>query len=188
MTTVDLPFFPSILLIAGNGRKTGKTSLALQIIQKFAKDYRIYGLKVTTMYPEELKNHGTKKMSASNFEFLHETGTNPLKDTAKMLNAGAMDAYYVSVEEEMLPKALESLFLQMNTNNLIVCESGSLRNYLRPGLFIYLEDSEKENNKDKNRNIKEKADLVLEAWKFDNNKIVEAITATEGGWQLCLAP
>jgi len=39
--------YPNILLVSGNGRNSGKTTLACKIIERFSKDHEITGLKIS---------------------------------------------------------------------------------------------------------------------------------------------
>ncbi|NVO19223.1 MAG: hypothetical protein HXX13_05950 [Bacteroidetes bacterium] len=129
--------YPNILLIGGNARNSGKTSLACEIIRKFSFDMPIIGLKVTRMKPDEGSFHGAHSMQEDS-SFFEETDIEGKKDTSRMLKAGAKRVFYLCVMEERLIEAMDKLNAIIPVGSLLVCESRSLRNYLEPGVFILM--------------------------------------------------
>lgn len=134
-----LPIIPNLLIIGGSSRNVGKTTLALSLIEKYAKTAAITGLKVTSMRPGEGKFHGSHhNPRPEEFTIVEETNIHSHKDTARMLEAGAKRVYYIETPDRLLNEAMES-FMQMHQNgNPIVCESRSLRSAVIPGLFVLI--------------------------------------------------
>lgn len=136
----DIPTDKRLLIIAGSGRKTGKTTLALEIINKFSARFQIIGLKVCTKRVGEDKYHGLHdNIDPNTYSIYKETNPSLDKDTAKMLNAGAVRSYFIITD---VSKVIESYIpiqrSAIKDNQFIICESGSLRNHIQPGIFIFL--------------------------------------------------
>lgn len=55
-----------------------------------------------------------------------------------MLEAGASRSFFIEAEGKYVFEAFKILENMIPKNSPIICESGSLRNYLVPGLFIIL--------------------------------------------------
>jgi hypothetical protein len=123
---------PNLLLIAGNGRNVGKTTLACQIISHFAKKKPVTAVKISPHFhafdADELV------FSTENFVILNETKLTE-KDSSRMLQAGASKVFFVMAKPGFLNDATEKL-LQFLTENLIVCESGGLHEFVTPAIFL----------------------------------------------------
>lgn len=176
---------PKLLLIAGNGRNIGKSTLAETIIASFSKKEEIIGLKVTTMYPEESNCHGEKETQFPNpFSIFEETDIHSPKDTARMLRAGASRVFYIRCTDEHLKDALEAFYSIISTLSVIVCESGSLRKVADPGVFIYIEEPKKQADKEKHRSIKPLADRILISERLATDFSISDIQLGADGWSL----
>ena len=131
---------PEMLMIGGNTRNSGKTTMACDLISKLSVYQEVIGLKVTAIRPGEIELHGNHKSQDLMPEFSIFEELDPLshKDTSKMLQAGATRVFFICVSEFFLEKAL-LLFLSKYINNqVIVCESRSLRRLVNPGLFLMM--------------------------------------------------
>ncbi|NTW23902.1 MAG: hypothetical protein HGA37_04305 [Lentimicrobium sp.] len=134
-----LPIIPNLIIIGGSSRNVGKTSLALRLIEKYADNATITGLKVTSMRPGEESYHGSHNVpTPEDYSIVEETNIESNKDTARMLKAGAKKVYYIETPDSLLKQALNSLMTMHQNGNPIVCESRSLRSAVIPGLFILL--------------------------------------------------
>lgn len=130
---------PEMVLIGGNSRNSGKTTMACSIIKKLSIDHEVIGLKVTSVKPGEEELHGNHNEDLKDgFTILEEKNSGSQKDTAKMLEAGATHVYYICVEENFTKQAILHFLLSYATGQLIVCESRSLRNIINPGLFLIM--------------------------------------------------
>jgi hypothetical protein len=130
---------PEMIMIGGNSRNSGKTTMACSIITKLATSMEVIGLKVTSVRPGEEEWHGNHTSETSgSYTIFEETNPHLKKDTSKMLRAGASHVYYIQVSDIFLEKAVLH-FLSMYINKqIIVCESRSLRNFIIPGLFLMM--------------------------------------------------
>lgn len=131
---------PGMVIIGGNTRNSGKTTMACSIIKRFSTSQEVIGLKVTALRPGENKMHGDhsgEDLSAG-FSIVEELNPDSGKDTSKMLRAGATRVYYICVSELFIEEALLHFIAKYINNQLIVCESRSLRQVINPGFFVMM--------------------------------------------------
>jgi len=130
---------PNILMIAGNTRHAGKTTLACGIIRKFRTHYPIIGLKVTNVKTGDEAFHGNHSGEAKTpWYVFEETDHSGQKDTSQMLQSGAERVFFIRAAEPSLKKAFNQFNKLIPPGCLIVCESRSLRQLVKPGIFIIL--------------------------------------------------
>lgn len=180
-----LPFYSNLLIITGSGRHAGKTTLVEHIIRRYAHDHAIIGLKVSSIYPGEEARHGKKSFPAIEpFHIIEETDRSGRKDTSRMLLAGAARAFYVQATDDHLVEAMKVLFTSLTPNSLLVCESGSLRFAVKPGLFLLLKSHPQGRQKERFSRLQLLADLVItsKAGKLDFQ--VNRVLLTDNGWHL----
>lgn len=172
-----------LLLIGGTGRNVGKTTLACRIIEKVSKEAAIIGLKVSTQKPGEMKFHGTGHTSFDKYSITHEESIIPSKDTAKMINCGALASYYIETKADYVTAAYNGFKKQISADMALVCESRTLRDYIKPALFIMLVNEE--HTKSDSLHFIKLADVVF---KYQDGldelqNLVEAISySNENGW------
>jgi hypothetical protein len=130
---------PEMVMIGGNSRNSGKTTLACSIIKRLSADHEVIGLKVTSVTPGDEELHGVHNENfKGNFTIFEEQNPESHKDTAKMLKAGALRVYYIRVEENFTKQAILHFLLSYVKGQVIVCESRSLRSIVKPGLFLIM--------------------------------------------------
>lgn len=125
---------PNLLLIAGNGRNVGKTTLACQIIAHFSEKMPVTALKITPHFYEYDETDLVFKNEK--FTILHESKDNE-KDSSRMLKAGANKVFFVMAKPEFLGEAAQKI-LRILPAGLVVCESGGLNEFINPGLFLMI--------------------------------------------------
>lgn len=130
---------PEMVMIGGNSRNSGKTTMACSIINKLAAKHEVIGLKVTSIRPGEEEMHGnhTDDIAAS-YTIFEELDRKSNKDTSKMLTSGASHVYYIRVADNFLEKAVLHFLSKYINKQIIVCESRSLRNLIIPGIFLMM--------------------------------------------------
>jgi hypothetical protein len=74
-----------------------------------------------------------------NLYLAEETNALSGKDSARMLQAGASRSFFICAPEEKLLVALEKIRELAEGDTLFVCESGSLRRCVEPGLFFIVD-------------------------------------------------
>jgi hypothetical protein len=134
---------PEMVMIGGNSRNSGKTTMACSIIRKLSVNHEVIGLKVTSVKPGEEELHGNHNGNHNenfngNFTIFEEKNSESHKDTAKMLQAGATHVYYIRVEQNFTEQAILHFLFSYAKGQLIVCESRSLRRIVNPGLFLIM--------------------------------------------------
>lgn len=124
----------NLLLIAGNGRNVGKTFIACKIIEYLSKTLEVTGLKISPHFHDVPEQEILFRNE--HFIIVNETQINS-KDSSLMVQSGAKKVFFVMVHQGYLHEAFEKLqhFL---SGNIIVCESGALREIVTPGLFLFL--------------------------------------------------
>lgn len=123
-----------MVLIAGAGRNTGKTTLACRIIQHFSGSNNVVGLKISPHFHE--LNERQKILMQTNEICIVEESLHHNKDSALMRKAGAKPAYYIQALPQKQKEALRWLVPKVQ-DKLIVCESGGLHQFVRPGVFVF---------------------------------------------------
>jgi hypothetical protein len=126
----------NLLLIAGEGTKSGKTSMACRVIRQF-QELKITAVKITPHFHETTPGLllVTEK---SGFAVYEETAMDGLKDTSRMLSAGADKVYFAKVRDEGLREAFGEIMKLVDPGTPIICESPALRNFAEPGVFIIM--------------------------------------------------
>ncbi len=134
---------PEMLLIAGNGRNSGKTTLACRIIRNISACIPVVAIKITPHFHE---NFGTGKtlFNREDLVIIEESDPESGKDSALMLKAGAVKSYFVMAKDEQLNDALQVILKQVPEKVPVVCESGGLRQIVEPGIFLMMH--RKDNN------------------------------------------
>ena len=131
---------PQLLLIAGNGRDSGKTTLACLLIKKFSTDNPIISLKISP-HRHKIAAGGNVFCDTENLYLAEETDPGTGKDSSRMLQAGAVRSFFICAEGEQLPVAMNKILELTGRHALIVCESGALRKYAEPGIFFIVDRS-----------------------------------------------
>jgi hypothetical protein len=137
---------PNLLLIAGTGNKSGKTSMACRVIEQFCH-LKPVGIKITPHVHETTEGLVTI-VEEDGYSVFEETDRNMLKDTSRMLRAGAARVFCAKVNDDALPDAFDDIMEHVPFNAPIICESPALRRYLIPGLFIIMDSRNVNKHKD----------------------------------------
>lgn len=176
---------PQLLLIAGTGRDSGKTTLACALIQKFSPSKSVIAIKIT---PHFHKNVGSGNVLCNTNELFitEETDSSTGKDSSRMLKAGAHHSFFVMTTDEHLVLAFLKIRELIPTDSLIICESGGLRQYVEPGLFLMMNRKGTETIKPLSGKLLALADRVIT---FDCEKIgldPDRIEIKDNQWTLKL--
>ncbi len=134
----------NLLLIAGNGRNVGKTYLACRLITRFSEKTPVTAVKITPhFYPFQKEDVIVEN---DDFVILEERNLNK-KDSSLMLQAGADRVFFVMVKRNSHRQAFAEL-QKLLPQHLVVCESGGLHEVVEPGLFLFLNSTERELKKE----------------------------------------
>jgi hypothetical protein len=126
----------NLLLIAGTGSKSGKTTFACRIIEQI-RHQKIAAIKITPHFHETTA--GLVLLSEHpGYSVYRETNKDSTKDTSRMLYAGASDVYFAKVNDTTLLTAFIHIMRLIPENSPVICESPALRHFIDPGLFIIM--------------------------------------------------
>jgi len=145
----DSFYVPNLLQIGSTGRNSGKTTIAKQIIENEKKTHTIVALKIITISGKRgvcqrgAVGCGICTSISSGYELVKEQCTHGKKDTMQLLKAGAEKVYLLKAFEDHLQEGFLDFLKQVPADAMIVCESNSLRKYIRPGLFIMMDNQKK---------------------------------------------
>jgi len=172
---------PNLLLIAGTGTNSGKTSLACRIIESFP-EIRITAIKITPHFHETTPGLVLKSLEAG-FAVYEEKNRDSSKDTSRMIRAGAARAYLAKVQDNKLYEAFKKIMNEVPEGTPVICESPALRNFVEPGVFIIISS----NITTKQKSIKHLQDLPHLMIKLEELEKQENIPVRfeQGKW-ICL--
>lgn len=137
-----------MVMVGSTGRNSGKTILSTELIKKYKEDYRIVALKVTTIEARDMKcprggeGCGVCTSLRGDYDIRIEEESGDIKDTQRLKKAGADRVYWIRAYPEFLSRAFEEFLGLVEDADLIICESNSLRNFVKPGIFIMIDNTD----------------------------------------------
>jgi len=152
--------FEKLLMIGATSRNSGKTELATSFIKKFSKKNKIIGLKVSTYHTNDSQFHGQQSMPLSENYIITIENESSDKDTARMLKAGASEVYWLRTKSEYINEAINEFIKLIDKTSYVVCESNSLRKFIKPDIFIMIHNNQK-SNKDSAIEVMKLADIKI---------------------------
>lgn len=128
---------PQLLIIAGTGQNTGKTTLVRLLLEQFAPHTPLYAVKTTPhFYP---LTPGLVEVARCNrFTVCEETNSTTRKDSSTMLASGASRVFLIMAPDCFLLEALEVVLRQLPPHCLLIAESTGLGLCVTPGLLVIL--------------------------------------------------
>ena len=169
----------NLLLIAGTGTKSGKTSIACKIIRQF-NHLSITAVKISPHFHETTA--GLISLSENNgYAIYEETNSGTSKDTSRMLRAGAAKVYFAKVWDDRLPEVFNEIMENVPSDVPVICESPVLRSFIEPGLFIIMTSD----IINKQKNITQLEALPHVMFKLEELKDIRKlpIDFENGGWK-----
>lgn len=157
---------PQMIQIGSTGRNSGKTMLAKKIIKQYHEVFTIYGLKIITITGSKGKCQrgeigcGICTSIDTGFELVEETDKLGDKDTMQLLRAGCKRVFLLKVFHDCLSDGFQAFLEKVPLGALIICESNSLREIVRPNCFIMMHN--KTSMKKTAKNVINEADMILE--------------------------
>lgn len=161
----------NMIMIGSFGRNSGKTALAEALIEKWRGSYSIIGLKVTAITEDDKGGRLCPRGGAGcgvcsgiegDYELLRETETQGVKDTSRLLAAGADMVYWLRSTRCGLFNGFLEFSRIVADNSLIICESNSLREHVKPGVFVMMRSEEDEAVKPSAKHVAGLADFVVQ--------------------------
>jgi hypothetical protein len=158
---------PNMILLGSAGRKSGKTHLACKLIERYAEQFPIIAVKVTTIHrrdgncPEGEEGCGAYSLSQGSYCIVEETNRDLNKDTSRLLASGARQVYWLRAVRDHLKEGIEALFRLIPEEIALVCESNSLRAVVEPGVFLIIKAKNQEEFKPSAQKVLKHADRVV---------------------------
>jgi molybdopterin-guanine dinucleotide biosynthesis protein A len=137
---------PDTLIIGSAARKAGKTAFAARVIHRLSLRLDVVGVKITPLSGKDAPQGRPDPIDDPNHDFDglfridEEDRPSDDTDTGRMLQAGARRAFWLRFHPGGLEQAAAALWARIPTGSCIVAEGGSLRQILKPGLFILLRE------------------------------------------------
>lgn len=120
--------------------------MACRIIEQF-RHLRIVSVKITPHF--HATTPGLELISEGpGFAIYEETDRKTIKDTSRMLKAGAEKVFFVRANDSSLYNAFGEVLRQVPEGTPLICESPALRQFADPGLLILMTSSMSDNQKD----------------------------------------
>ena len=167
-----------LILIAGTGTKSGKTSMACRIIRQFP-ELKITAIKITPHFHETTA--GLAAISEkSGYAIYEETDRGSIKDTSRMLDAGAHRVYFAKVWDDQLFEAFNEIMKFILPGTPVICESPALKYLVEPGVFIIMTS----NTINKQKDISHLQDLPHVMFKLEELDRIDSLPLgfENGGW------
>jgi molybdopterin-guanine dinucleotide biosynthesis protein len=182
-----------MVLIGSTGKNVGKTVAACSIIKALKQKMPVIALKVTTADRHGTSCHrGGDGCGACIFgqDFVLEEETDPTaaKDTARLLAAGAERVFWLRAKSDHLASGFKAFLAKIPNQSFIVVESNSLREVVKPGVFIMMVNTN-ERYKPSALKVLPYADLTIEnegtISLADAEDLVKSLVVKDGA-QICL--
>ncbi len=168
--------WPNMLLVSGTGRDVGKTTFACKLIGSISKNQNTAAIKITPHMHGQC-NSCTIVYKNKNIIVTEEKSTTYDKDSSKMLAAGAQKVYYIQTDDSNIEKAIAIIKPMIPNNWAVICESGALRSFIKPGIFVLMSIK---NSKNTEKNIDK---IPLADFRFwDYNYKIEDFKFDNGAW------
>ena len=171
----------NVLLIAGTGRNSGKTTLAVKIIEGIAPLHDLYAVKISPHF-----HRGTSGLrpvhTSAHFNLYEEQGGDPGKDSARMVLAGAGKVYYVEVEDPHLEAAFKALSGLFPREAPVVIESPALRKVMTPGVYFIVDHPHCKEKKSEVLLSAKEAHAFINTDRADLDGVVGKLQFRKGSW------
>jgi molybdopterin-guanine dinucleotide biosynthesis protein len=164
MNTQEISVSQSLVFVGSGWRKSGKTLLVCHAIEELSQIAPVTGLKVNLYRKEERNSHPDRyHMEGDDYQIVEELFAGDRTDTARMLQSGAKQAFLIRASEQSLAKAFSSLLEKVPADHIVVAETLSLRDLVKPKLFVMIENVSESNVKATAVRLLPLADLCLQS-------------------------
>jgi hypothetical protein len=132
---------PNLLIVAGDGRNSGKTSMVCRIIGQF-RENGIVAVKISPHFHEP--SAGLLLIeSGEGYNIFEESNLWSAKDSSRMMQSGAGKVFYCQSTETKLEEAFDKILQIIPAGTAIVCESPALVRHFEPGIFVLMSGSDR---------------------------------------------
>lgn len=174
----------NMILLAGAGQNVGKTSFAVAAIRHLKQlGNVVYALKITPHFHTSNPDHLI--IQTADYQVSLEKDSLGNKDSSRMLEAGADEVFFAQTKTDTaLPKVFDFVNRMASENVFWVCESGGLRFFVDPGLFLYFKLKGEEPQKESAKKLMPLADRIVEFNGSDFNFSPEQIVIEDSQFKL----
>ena len=149
-----------LLVVGGQARKIGKTSLVTALIAAVPEDGWV-AVKITEHAHDEEPYPNTRVLERTDDYVLLEQTAPDETDTGRYLAAGARRAIWLQVRPERLGGALPAMDRLLASGENFVLESSSVLEFVTPALCLILLDPEVAEFKESCRRFLDRADAFV---------------------------
>ena len=129
----------NVLLISGDCRNIGKTTLACRIIKKLSQKMNVIAVKVSPHFHDITGSLVIIKELPS-LMIARETDQSSGKDSSRFLQAGASEVLYVQCRENSFPDLARWINENLPSETPVIVESGGLKNFIIPGYAAHIKE------------------------------------------------
>ncbi|HJZ39073.1 MAG TPA: hypothetical protein VJ203_01770 [Bacteroidales bacterium] len=180
---MTVPELPHWLIIAGTGRDSGKTSFACSLINQFKGKVPLVALKISP-HRHRLALGGRIIVDKDFLYISEETDPQTGKDSSRMLAAGADRSFLIIAADEELAGAIEKIQSMAGAGTYYICESGGLRRYVNPGLFMMISCHGENERKTDPFNLKALADVYITCSEKKIDFDLDRIIIADNRWKI----
>lgn len=154
-----------LVVVGGHSRNIGKTSVAAGLIAA-TRELGWTALKITQFGHGMCSSTGEEchcavEDPAHPYAITRETGEKPGTDTARLLQAGASEAYWVRARIGALDEAVPELRKLIADRPFVLMESNSILEFFRPDLYLSVLRFDVDDFKPSSRYYLDRADATV---------------------------
>lgn len=154
-----------LVVVGGHSRNIGKTSVAAGLIAA-TRELGWTALKITQFGHRMCSSTGEEchcavEDPAHPYAITRETGEKPGTDTARFLEAGASEAYWVRARTGALAEAVPELRRLLAGRPFVLLESNSILEFFRPDLYLSVLRFDVDDFKPSSRYYLDRADAAV---------------------------
>jgi hypothetical protein len=172
-----------LIQIGSAEKHSGKTTFSTMLIKNILKKHPeiiLYGIKATILEGKE---------KSGGYSIFEEKNADKDKDTSKLLKAGAAGVFWLRTDEKNVLNGLTEIKTMLKPAGFIVCESNSLRKYIKPDIFIMIKRKYPVEFKKSALEVIQFADIILESEAAENSlvytpDIIDKIDISGSKWIL----
>ncbi|MBS4013303.1 MAG: hypothetical protein KGZ97_06015 [Bacteroidetes bacterium] len=153
--------FDNMIVIGGSHRQSGKTDVACHIIKKLMKSGPVICLKVCCHDINDSRDTKADFM-LDDYWMVKEEPQEGTKSTDKMYAAGARAVYRLIVMRETLEEGFNLFLEAIGDKQMVVCESNSIIDIIKPASFIFISKQSEEKEKNSSSRVRKFADIIVE--------------------------
>ena len=173
----------NILMIGGNARKSGKTTLICRLLEAFGNQYKIAAIKVA-LYDDagDFGEHHPQALPAG-YQEVRETDPTVVKDSGKYLASGASESWFFAALPQSEKRVTDQIREISKRADLVILESNTLRKKIKPGRFVLVNHPGRDTKKSA-RELASLVDYTLDTGSFEFTNVHQFIGIEDKSWSL----